>query len=579
MARLDELLPRDDRWRHSHGSRGHGADHVLPLLVPPSITVPVVGGQLQLGTWQSIALLDPNADNSHSTRGVVVSARLTGRRVVASRAMKNHDLLPASVMVSLAFVLIACGSAPVPPTAHPTASPAPSTTPATATPPATGVLPSAPPPTATASPTAAQPTATATPAATIVGQLSVIAGGVTMAGADGVSLHVTGTLPVASGTTFTVDPAGLAQLVDEQGSTVRFGPETSVVLDTAPDGSLSVAVQGSKLWLVSPEGSTVAVHIDLDGTAVEAIGANLLAGCDGSDCFVGVLDGTATVSAGTGNPVDLSAFQQVGIAGGSITAPGSLPPSAITADEFANQNSLLDQQQGLRGTPDSPSRAALDGDYTVTYKTIASDRDPVTDDTVQRTAHVTTTCEQLVCAVTLSVEVKGANGETITLDTPLSFDGTSYHGQLTRSDPCHQRQTFDTKDGANQDYTGDVEVVVDQASVVDGLYRANGFSSTNIDTTTVNDVGRAFGCSVNPNNDGFSTTSTTTAPRRALNPAGGVSGRKLSTIRPHPPHIGTKLTPVNRQVRRPVARSTDILGRNREDPAHMPAPGRGEHQR
>ncbi|HUG94898.1 MAG TPA: YjbQ family protein, partial [Pleomorphomonadaceae bacterium] len=30
---LDRLLPRDDRWRHQHGSPGHGADHVLPLLV------------------------------------------------------------------------------------------------------------------------------------------------------------------------------------------------------------------------------------------------------------------------------------------------------------------------------------------------------------------------------------------------------------------------------------------------------------------------------------------------------------------------------------------------------------------
>jgi secondary thiamine-phosphate synthase enzyme len=71
MAQLDELLPRDDHWRHSHGSRGHGADHVLPLLVPPSVTVPVVGGELQLGTWQSIALLDPNADNA--TRHVTLS--------------------------------------------------------------------------------------------------------------------------------------------------------------------------------------------------------------------------------------------------------------------------------------------------------------------------------------------------------------------------------------------------------------------------------------------------------------------------------------------------------------------------
>ena len=61
---LDDLLPRDDRWSHRHGSPGHGADHVLPLLVSPSLTVPVVGGRMTLGTWQSIALLDPNRDNA-----------------------------------------------------------------------------------------------------------------------------------------------------------------------------------------------------------------------------------------------------------------------------------------------------------------------------------------------------------------------------------------------------------------------------------------------------------------------------------------------------------------------------------
>jgi secondary thiamine-phosphate synthase enzyme len=63
MESLDRLLPRDDRWTHRHGARGHGADHVLPLLAAPSVTVPVVAGQLALGMWQSIALLDPNADN------------------------------------------------------------------------------------------------------------------------------------------------------------------------------------------------------------------------------------------------------------------------------------------------------------------------------------------------------------------------------------------------------------------------------------------------------------------------------------------------------------------------------------
>ncbi len=63
MKALDRLLPRDDRWTHHHGSPGHGADHVLPLLAPPSLTVPVLSGKLTLGTWQSIALVDPNADN------------------------------------------------------------------------------------------------------------------------------------------------------------------------------------------------------------------------------------------------------------------------------------------------------------------------------------------------------------------------------------------------------------------------------------------------------------------------------------------------------------------------------------
>jgi secondary thiamine-phosphate synthase enzyme len=67
IATLDRLLPRDDRWRHQHGSAGHGADHVLPLLAAPSLVVPVVAGRLELGTWQSIALLDPNPDNAERT--------------------------------------------------------------------------------------------------------------------------------------------------------------------------------------------------------------------------------------------------------------------------------------------------------------------------------------------------------------------------------------------------------------------------------------------------------------------------------------------------------------------------------
>jgi secondary thiamine-phosphate synthase enzyme len=63
LAALADLLPADDRWRHAHGSRGHGRSHVLPALIPPYATIPVLGGSMALGTWQSVALVDLNVDN------------------------------------------------------------------------------------------------------------------------------------------------------------------------------------------------------------------------------------------------------------------------------------------------------------------------------------------------------------------------------------------------------------------------------------------------------------------------------------------------------------------------------------
>ncbi len=63
LAALRDLLPADDRWRHAHGSPGHGRAHVLPALVPPYATVPVLKGRMQLGRWQSIVLVDLNVDN------------------------------------------------------------------------------------------------------------------------------------------------------------------------------------------------------------------------------------------------------------------------------------------------------------------------------------------------------------------------------------------------------------------------------------------------------------------------------------------------------------------------------------
>jgi secondary thiamine-phosphate synthase enzyme len=67
LAALRALLPADDRWRHRHGSVGHGRSHVMPALIPPYATVPVLAGRLALGTWQSICLVDLNVDNSERT--------------------------------------------------------------------------------------------------------------------------------------------------------------------------------------------------------------------------------------------------------------------------------------------------------------------------------------------------------------------------------------------------------------------------------------------------------------------------------------------------------------------------------
>src|SRR3990170_6679941 len=64
---IERLLPRDDRYSHSHGSPGHGADHLLPAFISPSVTIPVVNGELMLGTWQSVVFVDTNRDNPRRT--------------------------------------------------------------------------------------------------------------------------------------------------------------------------------------------------------------------------------------------------------------------------------------------------------------------------------------------------------------------------------------------------------------------------------------------------------------------------------------------------------------------------------
>jgi secondary thiamine-phosphate synthase enzyme len=61
---IERIVPRDDRYSHRHGSTGHGGDHLLPVFVSPSLVLPVEDGEVVLGTWQSIVLVDPNRENS-----------------------------------------------------------------------------------------------------------------------------------------------------------------------------------------------------------------------------------------------------------------------------------------------------------------------------------------------------------------------------------------------------------------------------------------------------------------------------------------------------------------------------------
>lgn len=65
MKQVDAMFPRDDRYSHSHGSKGHGVDHILPAFISPTLTLPVIQGKVMLGVWQRIALIDTNVDNPH----------------------------------------------------------------------------------------------------------------------------------------------------------------------------------------------------------------------------------------------------------------------------------------------------------------------------------------------------------------------------------------------------------------------------------------------------------------------------------------------------------------------------------
>ena len=111
LAALGDLLPADDRWRHRHGSPGHGRSHVMPAIVPPHCTVPVLAGRLALGTWQSICLVDLNVDNDRPRGPLVLPRGLSGgpwhapptRSGVAP--LPGDDLVRADVVMDRGFDL------------------------------------------------------------------------------------------------------------------------------------------------------------------------------------------------------------------------------------------------------------------------------------------------------------------------------------------------------------------------------------------------------------------------------------------------------------------------------------------
>src|SRR3546814_19884252 len=49
LTALVDLLPAADRWKHRHGSRGQGRSHVMPALIPPYASVPVLEAPLAWG--------------------------------------------------------------------------------------------------------------------------------------------------------------------------------------------------------------------------------------------------------------------------------------------------------------------------------------------------------------------------------------------------------------------------------------------------------------------------------------------------------------------------------------------------
>ena len=68
---IERLLPRNIHYDHdARWGDGNGYSHVRAAIMGPSLYIPVIGGQLTLGTWQQVVLCD--FDNRPRTRRVIV---------------------------------------------------------------------------------------------------------------------------------------------------------------------------------------------------------------------------------------------------------------------------------------------------------------------------------------------------------------------------------------------------------------------------------------------------------------------------------------------------------------------------
>jgi hypothetical protein len=276
------------------------------------------------------------------------------------------------------------------------------------------------------------------------------------------------------------------------------------------ESSMTVALAQGSLWWVQSQTATTEVRVEFAGDTASSIGARAMAGCDISGCFVGDIDGQVQLAGATGSPVELAALQFSAVSAAGMSAPKPFPPSALRAIDFAAINVQLDLQAGLRPTPsdadpvDSPTAAQLDGKYSITYRTTQSDAEDVSAATgVVRAATIRTDCVQLVCTVVLGTEAKNSDGSTVVLDSPLTYDGTTYRGALSSSAPCTNYQTNDVAD-AGIAYTASIVLVINSAINVDGTPTVSGFEITLDETNVVTDAGRAVDCRINFLNDPYS---------------------------------------------------------------------------